>query len=95
MLGFMWNPAQKLSMTEEQHKTLKSWVAAKTSRPTVIQWRKCFEEQGPQGLAEDAPHGLSSRALDAEKVKGIVEATLHTPQMRLAGLRGRWPKPWG
>ena len=50
----------------------------KTSRPTVVQWRKRFEEQGPQGLAEDAPHGLSSRALPAEKIKAIVEATLHT-----------------
>ena len=29
-------------------------------------------------MAEDAPHGLSSRALSAEKVKAIVEATLHT-----------------
>ena len=108
MNGFMWNPAEKLSMTEEQRKTLKAWVASqdqspenraacthlpvgcggfaqqvhcpnlKTSRPTVVQWRKRFEEQGPQGLAEDAPHGLSSRALPAEKVKAIVEATLHT-----------------
>ena len=50
----------------------------KTSRPTVVQWRKRFEEQGPQGLAEDAPHGLSSRALPPEKIKAIVEATLHT-----------------
>ena len=104
----MWNPAEKLSMTEEQHNTLKAWVAAKTSpqrtvlraricllaaeglsnrviaktlrtsRPTVVQWRKRFEDRGPQGLAEDAPHGLSSRALAAEKVKAIVQATLHT-----------------
>ena len=50
----------------------------KTSRPTVVQWRQRFEERGPDGLAEDAPHGLSSRALPAEKVKAIVEATLHT-----------------
>ncbi|MFH2076961.1 MAG: IS630 family transposase, partial [Pseudomonadota bacterium] len=50
----------------------------KTSRPTVVQWRKRFEERGPEGLAEDAPHGLSSRALSAEKIKAIVEATLHT-----------------
>src|SRR5512136_1864062 len=108
MNGFMWNPAEKLLMTEEQRKTLKAWVAAKTSpqrtvlraricllaaeglpnraiakalrtsRPTVVQWRKRFEERGPQGLAEDAPHGLSSRALAAKKVKAIVEATLHT-----------------
>src|SRR5208283_5400240 len=29
-------------------------------------------------ISEDATHGLSSRCLDAEKVKSIVEATLHT-----------------
>jgi len=50
----------------------------KTSRPTVVQWRQRFEERGSDGLAKDAPHGLSSRALPAEKVKAIVEATLHT-----------------
>jgi transposase len=50
-----------------------------TSRPTVIQWRRRFEEQGPFGLAEDAPHGPSSQALPAQKVKDIVEATLYTP----------------
>lgn len=49
-----------------------------TSRPTVIQWRKRFQERGPMGLAEDAPHGPSSRALPPDKVKAIVEATLHT-----------------
>ena len=108
MNGFMWNPAQKLSITEEERKTLNAWVTAKTSpqrtvlraricllaaeglpnriiaktlrtsRPTVVQWRKRFEERGPQGLAEDAPHGLSFRALPAGKIKAIVEATLHT-----------------
>lgn len=122
----MWNPAEKWLMTEEQSKTLKAWVAAKTSpqrtvlraricllaaeglpnramaktlktsRPRVVQWRKGFEERGPQGLAEEAPHGLSSRALAAEKVKAIVEATLHTTPSDAThtGLRGRWPKPW-
>jgi transposase len=49
-----------------------------TSRPTVLQWRRRFEEQGPAGLAEDAPHGPSHQALPPEKVKAIVEATLHT-----------------
>ena len=49
-----------------------------TSRPTVIQWRQRFEAQGPSGLAEDAPHGPSARALAPDKVKAIVEATLHT-----------------
>jgi transposase len=50
----------------------------KTSRPTVIQWRERFAAKGPQGLAEDAPHGPSASALSAAKVKEIVEATLHT-----------------
>ena len=49
-----------------------------TSRPTVIQWRKRFEEHGPMGLAEDAPHGPSPQALAPDRVKAIVEATLHT-----------------
>ena len=82
MNGFMWNPAEKLSITEEERKTLKAWVAAKTSpqrtvlraricllaaeglpnrataqtlkttRPTVVEWRKQFEEQGVRGLSE-------------------------------------------
>jgi len=49
-----------------------------TSRPTVIQWRRRFVEKGPPGIAEDAPHGPSAQALAAEKVKALVEATLHT-----------------
>src|SRR5664280_2896303 len=49
-----------------------------TSRPTVILWVNRFEEQGPAGLSEDAPHGPSSRRLDPGKVRTIVEATLHT-----------------
>lgn len=49
-----------------------------TSRPTVLLWRKRFAEKGIIGISEDAPHGPSSRRLDAKKVKEIVEATLHT-----------------
>lgn len=49
-----------------------------TSRPTVLLWTNRFREHGPPGLAEDAPHGPSSRSLPAEKIKEIVEATLHT-----------------
>ena len=49
-----------------------------TSRPTVLLWRKRFEKEGPSGLSEDAPHGLSIQRLSAEKVNAIVEATLHT-----------------
>ncbi len=49
-----------------------------TTRPTVLLWTDRFQEQGLAGLSEDAPHGPSTRRLDAEKVKAVVEATLHT-----------------
>jgi len=49
-----------------------------TSRPTVLLWINRFLKQSIAGLSEDAPHGPSSRRLDAKKVKTIVEATLHT-----------------
>ena len=49
-----------------------------TSRLTVLLWINRFRKQGITGLSEDAPHGPSSRRLDAKKVKTIVEATLHT-----------------
>ena len=49
-----------------------------TSRPTVIQWRRRFQEKGPAGIAEDEPHGPSSQALAPQKVKAIVETTLQT-----------------
>jgi len=49
-----------------------------STRTTVLLWIKRFREQGLPGLSEDAPHGPSARRLDAEKVKAIVEATLHT-----------------
>jgi transposase len=104
----MWEDAESLTMTEEQRKTLSSWVRAKTtpqrtvlraqicllaadgwsnnaiakelktSRPTVIHWRKRFIAQGPQGLAEDAPHGRSAQALPSDQIKTVVETTLHT-----------------
>ena len=49
-----------------------------TTRTTVILWTKRFQEQGFPGLSKDAPHGPGARRFDAEKVKAIVEATLHT-----------------
>lgn len=52
--------------------------ALKTSRPTVIQWRKRFQEKGLAGIAEDESHGPSPQALSLPKVKAIVEATLQT-----------------
>lgn len=104
----MWNPADRLPMTDDQRKTLETWVRARTtpqrivlrsricllaadghsnngiagqlgtSRPTVLLWRQRFVEGGPAGLSEDAPHGPSAQRLPAEKVRAIVEATLHT-----------------
>ena len=53
----------------------------KTSRPTVLLWRKRFEEKGIVKIAEDASHGPSFRRLSQKKVKKIVEDTLHkTPK---------------
>lgn len=49
-----------------------------TSRPTVLLWRKRFNDAGPSGLSEDAPHGPSAQRLSSRKVRAIVEATLHT-----------------
>jgi transposase len=48
------------------------------TRPTVLLWRKRFAEQGPVGLAEDAPHGRSNRRTKDKVIKAMVEATLHT-----------------
>jgi transposase len=50
----------------------------KTSRPTVLLWRKRFQEQGPEGLTKDAPRGPSSRKLDPEIREAIVQATLNS-----------------
>jgi transposase len=50
----------------------------RVSRPTVLLWRQRFVEQGPVGLAEDAPHGPSARRTHADRVRAIVEATLHS-----------------
>lgn len=55
-----------------------------TSRSTVILWTRRFQEQGLTGISEDAPHGASTRCLNAEKVKAIVEATLYTKPQNAA-----------
>jgi transposase len=49
-----------------------------TTRPTITLWRERFLEKGVLGISEDAAHGPSTRRLDAQKTKSIVEATLHT-----------------
>jgi transposase len=50
----------------------------KVSRPTVILWRSRFLQKGVQGILKDAPRPGRRKAIDAETVKRVVEATLHT-----------------
>ena len=52
--------------------------ALQTSRPTVILWRKRFAHGGPAALTEDAPGRGRKPQISSEKVKQIVDATLHT-----------------
>lgn len=48
------------------------------SRPTVLLWRKRFAKDGPTALLRDLPRGGGIPRLSDEKVKAVVEATLHT-----------------
>lgn len=49
-----------------------------TSRPTVLLWRNRFQQFGVPGLMRDSKRPGRKRALSAEKVKAVVEATLRT-----------------
>jgi len=49
-----------------------------TSRPTVLRWRRRFEEAGVEGLLEDAPRTGRRRRLSREKEEAIVNATLYS-----------------
>ena len=49
-----------------------------TSRPTVLLWRGRFKQFGLPGLMRDRPRPGRKRALSAEKVKAVVEATQQT-----------------
>jgi transposase len=48
------------------------------SRPTVLLWRGRFAQFGVPGLLRDGKRPGRKRALSAEKVKAVVEATLRT-----------------
>lgn len=50
----------------------------KTSRPTVLLWRQRFARKGVPGLLQDAPRTGRKKALSAERIQSVVEATLHT-----------------
>jgi len=49
-----------------------------TTRVTVNLWRKRFEAEGIKVLERDAPRGGRIPQISADKVKEIVEATLHS-----------------
>jgi len=49
-----------------------------TSRPTVLLWRGRFGQSGVPGLLREAKRPGRKRALNAEQVKAVVEATLQT-----------------
>ena len=58
----MWNPAKKLSITEEEPKTLNAWVAAKTSpQRTVLRARICLL------AAEGLPNRAIAKALKTSR----------------------------
>jgi transposase len=50
----------------------------KTSRPTVLLWRQRFAQKGVLGLLQDAPRSGRKKALTADQIQAVVEATLHT-----------------
>ena len=68
----------------------------RTSRPTVLLWRKRFKKEGLLGLSEDAPHGTSDQRLDAQKVRAIVDITSRVHLLtRRSGAREQWQRSWG
>lgn len=52
--------------------------ALKTSRPTVLLWRERFAQKGVSGLLQDAPRAGRKKAVTAQQIQAVVEATLHT-----------------
>jgi len=49
-----------------------------TSRPTVIQWRRRYQQGGVEGLSQDAPRPGRKKQITAEQIAAIIDATLHT-----------------
>jgi len=47
------------------------------SRPTVLLWRERFAQRGVPGILKDAPRPGRRKAISAEVVKQVVEATLN------------------
>ena len=74
--GFMWKPGKKLSITEEERKTLSAWVAAKTSpQRTVLRARICLL------AAEILPNRAIAKALKTSR-----------PTVGIGGRCPPWPE---
>ncbi len=52
----------------------------RTSRPTVIEWRKRYVEGGIGTLCQDRSRGRSFKPLSSAKEAEVIEETLRTPQ---------------
>ena len=52
--------------------------ALRISRPTVLLWRARFTQKGVLGLLQDAPRSGRRKAISAQQIQAVVEATLHT-----------------
>ncbi len=48
------------------------------SRPTVLLWRERFAHAGVPGIMADAPRPGRKKAISPEKVRVVIEATLHS-----------------
>lgn len=63
--------ADGMSATEIAH-------GLNTTRPTVLLWKKRFDEQGPDGVTKDASRGPSPRRLDEQTRQAIMDTTLNS-----------------
>ncbi|HEY3458219.1 MAG TPA: IS630 family transposase [Bryobacteraceae bacterium] len=50
----------------------------KTTRATVIKWRQRYQDRGLEGVLEDAPRSGRKKAINEDKERAIVKATLET-----------------
>src|SRR5690349_6646797 len=49
-----------------------------TSLPTVLQWRRRFEEEGLIGILEDRPRSGRPKQVSADQEAAVIEKTLHS-----------------
>src|SRR5215472_10753736 len=65
------------------------------SRPTVLLWRERFARDGPKALTKIEKGRGRKPSIPPEKVKAIIEATLHRQPPGATHWSCRtWPRPW-